>query len=227
MKLEELLSPELYEQVKNRIDEVNKGQTDKTKCVRFADLSEGGYISTDKYNSQVNALTQQVNDLRGQITQRDSDMKKLNEQLTAAQSDAGKLTDAQKALSDLQTKYSEDQKAWEAKNQRQAYEFMIREKANGHKFSSNAARRDFISQAISKDLKVDGENLIGYGDFLKVYMEENPGAIVVEENKDDAPAPNSGNKPPQIVLPNAQQQGAAGQSPFNFNFNGVRAKPTE
>lgn len=235
MKLEELLSPELYEQVKARIDEVNKGQADKTKHVRFADLSEGGYVSVDKYNSQVNTLTQQVTDLRGQITQRDADMKKLNEQLTAAQTDAGKLTETQKAMTELQTKYADDQKAWEAKSQRQAYEFMIREKANGIKFTSNAAKRDFISQALGKEFKIDGENIIGYSDFLTAYTADNPGAIAEEKQQDAnansgangaAPAANGGT-PPQIVLPNGQQQGAQGQNPFNFHFNGVRAKPTE
>ena len=53
MKLNELLSPELYQQVQARIDEVNAGQADKTKHVRFADLSEGGYVSVDRFNSQV------------------------------------------------------------------------------------------------------------------------------------------------------------------------------
>ena len=45
MKLNELRSPELYAQVQAEIDKVNAGQPDKTKHVRFADLSEGGYVS--------------------------------------------------------------------------------------------------------------------------------------------------------------------------------------
>ena len=114
MKLNELLSPELYAQVKARIDEVNAGQTDKTKHVRFADLSEGGYVSVDKHNSQVNALTQQVTDLQGQITQRDNDITGLQSKLTAAQADATKLADVQTELSGLQAKYDTDQRTWAA-----------------------------------------------------------------------------------------------------------------
>lgn len=49
MKLEELLGKELYEQVKTKIDEANSKETDKLKHIRYADLSEGGYISKEKY----------------------------------------------------------------------------------------------------------------------------------------------------------------------------------
>ena len=47
MKLEDLMSPEAYAQFKAAIDKANAGQPDKTKHVRFADLSEGGYVSRD------------------------------------------------------------------------------------------------------------------------------------------------------------------------------------
>lgn len=49
MKLEELLDEELYKQVKAKIDEFNGKETDKLKHIRYADLSEGQYISKDKY----------------------------------------------------------------------------------------------------------------------------------------------------------------------------------
>lgn len=49
MKLEELMDEELYKQVKAAIDAVNEKEPDKLKHVRFADLSEGAYISRDKY----------------------------------------------------------------------------------------------------------------------------------------------------------------------------------
>lgn len=51
MKLEEILDEELYKQVKVAIDKVNEKEPDKLKHVRFADLSEGAYISSEKYKS--------------------------------------------------------------------------------------------------------------------------------------------------------------------------------
>ena len=51
MKLEELLEKELYEQVKAAIDAANAKEPDKLKHIRYADLSEGNYISKEKYSA--------------------------------------------------------------------------------------------------------------------------------------------------------------------------------
>ena len=193
MKLSEILSPELYAQVQAEIDKVNAGQADKTKHVRFADLSEGGYVSVDKFNAQVNGLNQQVKDLQGQLASRDTDITGLQEKLTAATADASKLVEVQQA------KYTRDQKDWETKTTKQRKEFMVRERANGLKFTSEAAKRDFLGQANVKDFQLDGETLIGYNEFFDKYKAENPTAFVEEKPADppaDPPAPK-----PNIVLP--------------------------
>ena len=198
MKLEELLGAELYAQVAAKIDEVNANEPDKTKHVRFADLSEGGYVSRSKYEDKVNGLTQQVSDLQEQIAQRDTDLTALNDQLTTAQADAGQLAEVQKQLSTLQNKYDKDSKAWEAKNAQQAYEYAVRNKANELKFTSTAAKRDFIREAIAQGFKQDGDTLMGYTDFVQKYQENDPGAFVVDTPPGD---PNSDDPAPTIVLP--------------------------
>lgn len=211
MKLSEILSPELYAQVQAEIDKVNAGQTDKTKHVRFADLSEGGYVSVDKFNAQVNGLNQQVKDLQGQITQRDTDISGLQEKLTAASADASKLAEVQTQLTGLQAKYTKDQKDWEAKTAKQRKEFMVRERANGLKFSSDAAKRDFLGQANVKDFQLDGETLIGYNEFFDKYKAENPTAFVEEKPADPPPADPPAPKP-TIVLPGSSGGAPSGKS---------------
>lgn len=211
MKLNELLSPELYAQVQAEIDKANAGQTDKTKHVRFTDLSEGGYVSVDKYNSQVNTLNQQVKDLQGQITQRDTDITDLQGKLTAAQADASKLADVQTQLTGLQSKYTKDQQAWAEKTTKQRKEFMVREKAGDLHFTSAAAKRDFIGQATGKDFQLDGDTLMGYEDFLTKYRAENPGALV-EETPPTPPAPEPAKPKPDIVLPGRATPLAKGKS---------------
>ena len=199
MKLSEILSPELYAQVQAEIDKVNAGQADKTKHVRFADLSEGGYVSVDKFNAQVNGLNQQVKDLQGQLASRDTDITGLQEKLTAATADASKLVEVQQQLTGLQAKYTKDQKDWETKTTKQRKEFMVRERANGLKFTSEAAKRDFLGQANVKDFQLAAETLLGYNEFLAKYKAENPTAFVEEKPADppaDPPAPK-----PNIVLP--------------------------
>lgn len=200
MTLQEVLGEELYAQVEAKINEVNANQPDKTKHVRFADLGEGNYVSRTKYDDKVNGLTQQVTDLQGQITQRDTDLAGLNEQLTAAQADAGQLAEAQKQLSTLQSKYDKDSKEWARKNQQQAYEYEIRNRANELKFTSAAAKKDFIREAIAAQFKQDGDTLMGYTDFVTKYQENDPGAFVQETPPAD-PAPADPTPAPQIVLP--------------------------
>lgn len=200
MTLQEVLGEELYAQVEAKINEVNANQPDKAKHVRFADLGEGNYVSRTKYDDKVNGLTQQVTDLQGQITQRDTDLAGLNEQLTAAQADAGQLAEAQKQLSTLQSKYDKDSKEWARKNQQQAYEYEIRNRANELKFTSAAAKKDFIREAIAAQFKQDGDTLMGYTDFVTKYQENDPGAFVQETPPAD-PAPADPTPAPQIVLP--------------------------
>ena len=200
MTLREVLGEELFAQVDAKINEINANQPDKTKHIRFADLSEGNYVSRTKYDDKVNGLTQQVTDLQGQISQRDTDLAGLNEQLTAAQADAGQLAEAQKQLSKLQSKYDTDSKAWAAKNAQQAYEYAIKSKANELKFTSASAKKAFIEDAIAQQFKQDGDTLMGYTDFVAKYQETDPGAFVQETPPAD-PKPADPTPAPTIVLP--------------------------
>lgn len=56
MELKELLGDDLYKQVQAKIDEKNSTETDKLKHVRYTDLSEGKYVSKDKYDSELDKL---------------------------------------------------------------------------------------------------------------------------------------------------------------------------
>ena len=216
MKLSEVLGEELYAQVEEKINAINATQPDKAKHVRFADLSEGGYVSRSKYDDAVNGLKSQVSDLQGQLSQRDTDLAGLNDQLTAARADAGQLAEAQKQLGALQSKYEKDSKAWEAKNAQQAYEYAIRSKAGELKFSSVAAKKEFIREAIAQSFKQDGDTLLGYSDFLTKYRESDPGALATETAPEVAPKSD----PPTIVLP-----GATNPAPHKMSLaEAMRAK---
>ena len=161
--------------------------------LNVVNIADGSYIAKTKFDDKVAALNQQVKDLQGQVSQRDADLSDLSEKLTAAQADAGKLSEVQSSLTGLQSKYETDKQEWEHKNAQQAYEFMVRERANGLKFTSAAAKRDFIREANGKEFKVDGESLLGYDEFVTKYKADNPGAMV--EDKPEAPTQ------PTIVVP--------------------------
>lgn len=194
--------------------------------INAVDLSKGGYVSLDKHNDKVNALTQQVEALNGQIAKRDTDLADLQTKLTAAQADASKLGEVQTAMTDLQGRYDTEKKDLEGKLARQAYEFAIRERAGSLKFSSAAAKKAFVQEAISKEFKRDGESLLGYDEFVAKYKAEDPGAFA-PDTPDPAPAGDPA-PAPQIVLPTDPSKGKGGDTGgFHFNFTGVRPAPTE
>lgn len=188
--------------------------------INAVNLAAGGYLSLDKHNDKVNALTQQVDTLNGQIAQRDADMANLQKQLSAAQADASKLGEVQSTLTDLQTRYDTDKHDMENKLARQAYEFAVREKTGALKFSSVAAKKAFIQEAIGKGFKQDGDTLLGFEDFVAKYKADDPGAF-------EAPAADPAAPVPQLVLPTGQDKNQGSVSPFQFNFAGVRPKPGE
>ena len=133
------------------------------------------------------SLTSQINTLNDQIKQRDADLTAMRDKFNAAQADAGKLTEAQTALSDLQAKYAADQKAWDEQKKAQAYEFAVRSKAGEMKFTSNAAKNDFVRSAIEKGMQLDGDKILGFDDFAKAYRDADPSAFVSDEPQKPQP----------------------------------------
>lgn len=175
--------------------------------MNIVNLAEGGYVSKGKHDDTVKDLNGRITDLQGQITQRDTDLASVRGQLTAAQADVSKLGTVQQSLADLQTKYDTEKTNFEQRLTRQNYEFLVRERANGLTFSSAAAKKAFVQEAIGKEFKVDGENLLGYEDFVTKYKADDPGAFKVD-NPNPAPPAKT---PPTVVLPGGGGKPAPGK----------------
>lgn len=163
-----------------------------------ADIENARSAERQSFAGERQQLQGQITDLQGQIEARDADLVTLNGQLTAVQADAGKLTEAQGALAALQTKYNTDRQEWEQKIARQAYEHAVQTKAGELAFTSVAAKKEFVREAIAQGFKLDGDSLLGYSDFLAKYRETDPGAFVVETPVDPQADP-----PARIVAPGA------------------------
>ena len=94
MKLEELLKdvPDVLKAVNDALARVNAGQEDKLKHVRFADLSEGGYVSKDKYTS-----------LETDLTGKTSELTKANNLIEELKKSAGKDEETQQKITAYET----------------------------------------------------------------------------------------------------------------------------
>ena len=167
----------------------------KDNNIKLVDLNEGGYVSKNKYDADINAGNKEIEMLKGTISTRDTDLDALKKQLAEAGTDATKLTDLTSQFETLKGKYDADTKAYQNQLKKQAYEFAVREFAGTKNFSSNAAKRDFIQSMIAKELKMENNSILGADDFVKAYTEENQDAFISDFNYDEEPEADVESKP--------------------------------
>ena len=208
----------------------------KENGLKFADLSDGKYVSKSKYESDLKGLNQQIETLNGQIetlngtiTTRDDDLANLQKQLELAGEDKTKLEALNTSMSDLQAKYEADTKSYEDKLRQQSYEFAVREYANTQKFTSKAAKRDFTNALIAKGLQMEGDKLIGADDFREAYATDNDDAFYVEPEYipepdfEEIPEPEEPTAPIPTFVASTSGAPAMDDDSFDFGFTGVRA----
>lgn len=192
----------------------------KAKNAKFVDLSDGKYVSKQKYDDELATRDSQISTLNSTIATRDADLGALKQQLQDAGADTAKLTDLTNQFNTLQTKYNDDMQSYKTQLKKQAYEFAVKDFANGKKFTSNAAKRDFIQSMIAKELKMEKDTILGAEDFVTAYSQDNADAFVKEE-----PKPEPQNPKPVFVNPTPGGDPAPENSnPFAnaFHFTGVR-----
>ena len=122
------------------------------------------------------------------IKKRDADLEDLQKKLKNAGVDAEKLKTLETDLATLKTTYEESKSEYEKKLADQAYEFALKQKVDGLKFSSNSAKKAFIADAMKEEMKIKDGELQGFDSFVKSYKENDAGAFISEEpNKQDPP----------------------------------------
>lgn len=155
--------------------------------IKLANLSDGQYVSKQKYDSELAAKDEEIGTLNGTLSTRDADLADLQKKLDEAGTDAEALANLSNDFNVLKGKYDDDVKAYKAQLKKQAYEFAVKEFANTKEFTSNAAKRDFIQSMLGKELKMENGSILGAEDFTKVYTEENSDAFVVKQPTEPTP----------------------------------------
>lgn len=200
----------------------------KAAKARFVDLSEGNYVSQNKYNDDLTAKAREIETLQSTISTRDTDLAGLQKQLEEAGADAGKLQELTESLTNLQGKYDNDMKAYKDQLKHQAYEFACDRYADSKTFTSKAAKRDFTRALKEANLKMSGEDILGAEDFATKYSQDNADAFVVDNTPENSGTTDTAENVPHFV---SSTQGPAESSDptggFHFNFTGVRPVPTQ
>ena len=178
MELKELLGEELYKQVQTKIDEKNGTEADKLKHVRYADLSEGKYVSKEKYDSELEKLN-------GLITGKDTEIgnatKLIEELKKASKGDEG----MQQKISTYETE--------NARLQRELEETKINAAIKVALLEAHAVDSDYMTYKIktglkekNEELKLDGDgNIKGWDNMLTSLKAQFPTQFTASSGSDD------------------------------------------
>ena len=161
------------------------------KGAKFADLSEGNYISVGKHESEISSLEQQIETLTDTVSQREQDVNTLASQLEQASNAEEALNNAYAQLNALKEQYTADAEAYEAQLSRQAREFAVKEYAATKEFTSAAAKELYIEKLLDSedvDFNRKGE-LEGMEDFDSRFAEKYENAFYVKEEPKEDPKP--------------------------------------
>ena len=190
MEMKDVLGEELYKQVQAKIDEQNSKEEDKLKHVRFADLSEGNYISKEKYDSETERLN-------GLITGKDTEIGNANKLIE-------ELKKASKGDEGMQQKIS----TYETENARLQQE--LEETTDYMTFKI----KEMLKEK-GEELKIDDDgNIKGWDDMLTTLKTQFPahfessegGSRQIIENKLDKGDPAGGSAEPKDLAEALKQQ---------------------
>lgn len=201
----------------------------KREFLTNLDLGEGAKLSDAAIEAIMaehgKDITASQNTIQTLTTERDG----LKTQLEEANKTIKSYTDMdiegiKKSAADWETKYNTDTKALKDQLDAATYGFGVERAVSGLKFTSEGARKSFMSDLTAKKLQLQDGKLLGLDDFVKAYKESDPGAFVKED--DNSENPPAGKPKPQFTNPNPAANGAGDQSPFNFGFTSVRQTKT-
>ena len=148
----------------------------------------------DGIRAKLTNAEKERDDIKGKydtdIKQRDTDLKTLQTQLKDAGVDKDKLEELQTSVTDWQSKYETAKTDYDKQIAKQKYEFAVKENVEKIKFSSNSAKKAFLSELLSKELKMENDKILGFTDFVDAYKVADADAFVKEEE------PDNNNEPP-------------------------------
>jgi type I site-specific restriction endonuclease len=121
-----------------------------------------------------------------------AEIAKLQEQLNAANKQIKEfqsmnIDEIKASAAAWQEKYAASEKAWNEKLAALKYEAAAKDAVADIRFSSNSAKRAFLSDLQAKNLPLEDDKLTGFSDFLNSYKESDPDAFVPEPQNNGNP----------------------------------------
>lgn len=174
MELRELLGEELFAQVDTKIQEHNKTIEDKTQHVRYVDLSEGGFVSKEKYMS----LETESNGYKTQLGGANNTIKSYQDM---------DIDGIKKSVKDWEDKYDKDTKALQKQISEQEKTFAAERYLDGQKIKSPLSRKTILQDFLKQEMEFKDGKFIGADEYMKGVREQYPDEFESDENPSDPP----------------------------------------
>jgi len=159
----------------------------KREFLEGLDIGEGVKLSKEIIDR---ILDENGRDLEGQkatVTALTTERDGLKSQLDDANKTIQSYKDmdiegVKKAASDWETKYNTDTQKLKDDLEAVKYGHAVEKAVSGLSFTSESAKKAFISDLTSRQLMLEDGKLLGLEDFTKTYREADPGAFTPEDD---------------------------------------------
>lgn len=173
----DILGEELNAQVEAKINEHNANIEDKLQHVRFTDLSEGRFVSVEKYN----AAQTKLSDTEALLNTANDEIKSYKDMdIDGIKAKAG----------EWETKYNTDIADMQDRLDMQEKSFAADKFLSEQGFKSKLAQKAAASELMKLDFK-DG-TFVGADEFIKGLKEDDPDSFTVEKDPEPEPEPPKG-----------------------------------
>lgn len=204
MDLKELLGEELFTQVDAKIQEHNGGVEDKAKQVKLVDLSEGGYVSREKFNT----LQTEANSYKTQLGDANTEIKSYKDM---------DIDGIKKAATDWETKYKDDTQKLQAALENERKTFAAEKLIDQQGIKSPLSRKAILNEFMTQNLEFKDGAFSGADDYFKKVKEQYPDEFVKNEEppKRTFVRGTGGTPKPQTVTENeAYLKGKYADNPY-------------
>jgi len=145
----------------------------------FPEITEEQTTAISKlFDKQASEYAEEVDNLREQLTAANNQIKEFQSM---------NIDEIKASAAAWQEKYAASEKAWQEKLAGLKYEAAAKDAIADIKFSSNSAKRAFLSDLQAKNLPLEADKLTGFSDFLHSYKESDPDAFAPEPQNNGNP----------------------------------------
>ena len=155
--LKDILGDDLYTQVETKLTAYN--EQNKDKQIKIANLGNGDYVSKSKYDTLQNDLQNQKELLKTANAEIDS-YKSMD------------IEAIKESAEDYKTKYETAEKDYQAKISQMEYDNKLDKYVDGLNLKNDIYKNAVISQIKEKELKFDGDVLLGGEELVKGFKEK-------------------------------------------------------